>query len=93
LVLKCIQNNLSQQIKKNTSDYFANANGIDKSGSQKSPSSKTIAKIAFDDFEELTIHSFNCNNNFIFTNYPEYISSYIPVEFKNLPELPPEATV
>jgi len=93
LVLKCIQNNLSQQIKKNTNDYFANANGIDKSGNQKSPSSKTIAKVAFDDFEELIHYSFNCNNNFIFTSYPEYISSYIPIKFKNLPELPPEATV
>lgn len=89
LVLKCLQNNLSQQIKKNTSDYFANANGIDKSGNQKS-SSKTIAKINIDDFEELHPFSFNSNNKFIFTNYPEYISCYIPVECNKLPELPPE---
>ena len=53
LVLKCIQNNLSQQIKKNTSDYFANANGVEQNDNTKNKSGKTSLQTKTWEFEEV----------------------------------------
>lgn len=90
LVLKCIKNEAAGKIKQNTGDYFAKANGIDKSGSQKSGSSKISVKIAIDDFEEIFIHTQKINFLSLDTHYPEYISFLIPDKHQESPERPPE---
>ncbi len=91
LVLKCIQNEASGKIKQNTGDYFAKANGIDKSGHQKSGSSKTTVKTAIDDFEEVLLHSTSASAyKCVLSTYPEYLSLYIPVQHQESPERPPE---
>jgi len=90
LILRCIQNEATGKIRQNTGDYFAKANGIEKSGGQKSGSSKTSVKITIDDFEEhLFQSSFDIvdKGNSIITRTNQ---SFAPQQYLNRCEQPPD---
>lgn len=93
LVVRCLPNKASGKIRQNTGDYFAKANGIEKSGGQKSGSSKTNIKIAIDDFEDIFIQSSKVNFLSFDIHYPEYTSFFIPFQYQDSPERPPDTLV
>lgn len=90
LILKCLPDWKSQQVKENTGDYFAKAMGIEKNGTNKSDNSKAKSKVSFDDFEE---HLFQTSidiagtENMCFTSTHQ---SFTPQQLLNRCEQPPE---
>lgn len=90
LILKCIPNTNAQLIKQKAGDYFANANGFDKTSSQKSGQSKSTVKISIDDFDE---HHFS-KQHFVLetstTSYHNNLLSNLSKGCKNSCERPPE---
>lgn len=90
LIIKCLPDWKSQQVKENTGDYFAKANGIDKSGAGKQDHSKIKVKISIDDFEEHLFQTYPEMAQPTITLWGSAAHSFTPSQHTNCCEQPPE---
>ena len=90
LILKCLPDWHRQQLKERTDDYFAKVNGLEKNHTGKNDHHKSSVKISFDDFEDCLFQWSFTPASQVNIQYGLFAHYFIPQQFVNTCEQPPE---